>query len=434
MVRESLTLPRYERIKWQARRHPDPQHRAFLPLPASTSVMLCSLSNARAITSLYFNSCRFLHCHSVGLSAGSSLSSPFPYSGPAVLRSLHFPHRNCLHCHFFCNDLYLHVLKFYVCRPAFLGPRYLLCPGCGSQDEAVGQGGAPQPLGKQVKNSPFQGSPPDALSLHTWYGAEEFVLLKKPPGDIGGQAGWRPSARHHHCLTATSDSDAQRRQHHLSLRVCPLSCAADLSSTYLFLFILAQNWSTFCPVDRTTFCEHGLHRSWPQTAPRHSAWSLQGPHPTHHLLPTPLLPQTPHSGTRGSSCAPCLSPSTHTRRQREPPLRPPLAALPGAPRPLPSQGQCAPPEQNFSCFAWYHTIRNICVCLSSGHNPAGEWQVFSFSLLPQNSSDCLKVLLNLEIYQVLYRRVCNAEYTRHVASPASPALCIIRQLQAPPHP
>lgn len=249
-----------------------------------------------------------------------------------------FPIGNCLHCHFFCNDLYLHVLKFYVCRPAFLGPRCLLCPGRGSQDEAVGQGRAPQPLGKQVKNNPFRGSPPDALSLHTWYGAEEFVLLKKPPGDIGGQAGWRPPARHHHCLTAASDSDAQRRQHHLSLRVCPLSCAADLSSTYLFLLILVQNWSTFCPVDRTTFCEHGLHRSWPQTAPRHSAWSLQGSHPTHHLLPTPFLPQTLHSGTWDSSCPACLSPSTHTRSQREPPLRPPLAALPGAPRSLAVSG------------------------------------------------------------------------------------------------
>lgn len=239
---------------------------------------------------------------------------------------------NCLHCHFFCDDLYLHVLKFYVCRPAFLGPRCLLCPGRGSQDEAVGQGGDPQPLGKQVKNNPFRGSPPDALSLHTWYGAEESVLLKKLPGDIGGQAGWRPSARHRHCLTAASDSDAQRRQHHLSLRVCPLSCAADLSSPSLFLFVLAQNWSTFCPVDRTAFCENGLHQSWPQTAPSHSAWSLRGPHPAHHLLPTPFFPQTLHSGTRGSSCPPRLSPSTHTQCQRGPPLCPPLAPPPGAPR------------------------------------------------------------------------------------------------------
>ena len=155
-------------------------------------------------------------------------------SGPAGLPVSTFPIGNCLHCRF-RDDLYLHVL------PASLGSRCLLCPGRGSQYEAVGHGGAPQPLGKQVENNPFQGSPPDALSLQTWYGAEESVLLKKLPGDIGGQAGWRPSARHRHCLITSSDSDAQRRQHHLSLRVCPLPCAANLSSTYLFLLLLAQN-------------------------------------------------------------------------------------------------------------------------------------------------------------------------------------------------
>lgn len=81
-------------------------------------------------------------------------------SGPAGLPVSTFPIDNCLHCSF-RDDLYLHVL------PDSLGPRCLLCPGRGSQYEAVGHGGALQPLGKQVENNPFQGSPPDTPSLHT---------------------------------------------------------------------------------------------------------------------------------------------------------------------------------------------------------------------------------------------------------------------------
>lgn len=78
------------------------------------------------------------------------------------------------------------------------------------------------------------------------------------------------------------------------------------------------------------------------------------------------------------------------------------------------------------------TPSEISVCVCPQDTTLRESDKCShFLSFPRILQICLKVLLNLEIYQVLYRRVCNAEYTRHVASPA---LCIIRQLQAPPHP
>lgn len=53
--------------------------------------MLCSLSNAQAITSLYFHSCWLLHCQLCRpLHRLFPLTSLSMDSGPAVLRSLHF--------------------------------------------------------------------------------------------------------------------------------------------------------------------------------------------------------------------------------------------------------------------------------------------------------------------------------------------------------
>ena len=78
------------------------------------------------------------------------------------------------------------------------------------------------------------------------------------------------------------------------------------------------------------------------------------------------------------------------------------------------------------------TPSEISVCVRPQDTTLWESEKRShFLSFPRILQICLKVLLNLEIYQVLYRRACNAEYTRRVASPA---LCIIRQLQAPPHP
>lgn len=132
------------------------------------------------------------------------------------------------------------------------------------------------------------------------------------------------------------------------------------------------------------------------------------------LLPTTSLTQHPHSvsartsplpSSRSSAWSPSLScrhrASVHLRSRTSP-------VLPGIP---PSEvSVCVRPQDT--------TLRESEKC---SH----------FLSFPRILQICLKVVLNLKIYQVLYRRASNTEYTRHLASPA---LCIIRQLRPPPNP